>query len=67
MFRVIIFLGFARSTRCKFSEDPDTCEYQYIGTLEKWRESIGLDTFNLCGHSFGGYIASLYALKYPER
>lgn len=27
---------------------------------------MGLEKVNLLGHSFGGYISALYALKYPD-
>ena len=41
--------------------------YLYFLALEKWRTAVGLERFILLGHSMGGYIASSYALHYPER
>ncbi|CAL1289927.1 unnamed protein product [Larinioides sclopetarius] len=60
-------LGFGLSSRPPFSSDALEAEMQFFISLEKWRESIGLDKFILLGHSFGGYIAASYALHYPER
>ena len=39
----------------------------YIESIEEWRKSMGLSDFILAGHSFGGYIATLYFERYPER
>ncbi len=33
--------------------------------IEKWRIEMDLTDFYLGGHSFGGYLVSHYALKYP--
>ena len=46
-------------------QNNETDEF-YIQPLEKWRISMGLDKMNLIGHSFGGYICSRYAVKYPD-
>ena len=35
-------------------------------TLDRWRRSQGLERMNLVGHSFGGHLTGLYALKYPQ-
>lgn len=38
----------------------------FTGSFEKFRQKLNIDKFHLVGHSLGGYIASLYALSYPE-
>lgn len=69
--------GMGRSTRETFNivqgkDDPDgykmvqETEEWYLSRLETWREKNGLDRFVLLGHSLGGYIASIYAMKYPQ-
>lgn len=40
----------------------------FIDSFEEWRlKQDGLDEFVLVGHSMGGYLSALYALKHPER
>eukprot|EP01006_Ploeotia_vitrea_P039348 TRINITY_DN66336_c7_g5_i2.p1 TRINITY_DN66336_c7_g5~~TRINITY_DN66336_c7_g5_i2.p1 ORF type:complete len:416 (-),score=162.41 TRINITY_DN66336_c7_g5_i2:20-1267(-) len=74
----IDLLGFGRSSRPEFDfasddgeldEDAlDRAEEFFTGSLEDWRHAVGLDKpFVLLGHSFGGYVATLYALKHSDR
>lgn len=36
--------------------------------MEEWRQKQeGLEKFVLVGHSMGGYLSALYALRHPER
>ena len=60
-------LGFGRSSRPNFSTDPIVAEQQFIESIEDWRKAVGLeDGMILMGHSFGGYLATSYAIKYPQ-
>ena len=48
-------------------DDPNLADEFLVEWFEKWRLQMGGFTdFILAGHSFGGYIGGLYALKYPE-
>lgn len=38
-------------------------EAWFIDSFEEWRKAKNLSNFILLGHSFGGYVASKYALK----
>lgn len=60
-------LGFGRSSRVTFSSDPTAAEIEFVKSLEAWRQAVRLDAFILVGHCFGGYIATSYALHYPDR
>ena len=60
-------LGFGRSSRPQLSSDPQEAEVEFVDSIEQWRQQMGLDNFVLLGHSFGGYLASSYTLKYPSR
>lgn len=60
-------LGFARSSRPTFSKDATVIEEQFVDFIERWREVMQISKMILLGHSFGGFISSAYALKYPER
>jgi cardiolipin-specific phospholipase len=42
-------------------------EHFFLSSLESWRIASGLDKMVLVGHSLGGYLASAYAVRYPER
>ena len=58
--------GFGRSSRVRFSPEPEKIEAEYVECLEQWRQRLGLGRIHLLGHSFGGYLTALYSLKYPD-
>ncbi|CAG9858496.1 unnamed protein product [Phyllotreta striolata] len=60
-------LGFGRSSRPKFSSNSLEAEQQLVKSLEAWRVQMNLEKFVLLGHSFGGYLATSYAINYPDR
>lgn len=63
----IDLLGMGCSSRPKFlARTKEEAEWFYIQSLEKWRKKLKLGPMNLVAHSFGGYISSRYALKFPE-
>lgn len=39
---------------------------QHILDIERFRRIIGVDKLILIGHSFGGFLACLYAIEFPE-
>lgn len=61
----IDLLGFGRSARPKFSKEADEIEHQYVHAIERWRDIMGIDKMILLGHSFGGYLSSAYAMRFP--
>jgi len=55
------------SSRPKFTLNDTTQVVEFfIDSIEKWRVAAGLKRFHIMGHSLGGYLATHYALKYPE-
>lgn len=67
-------LGYGLSSRPSFtikSSDPyeriKETESFFIESLEKWRIARGLEKFTVIAHSMGGYLASAYATRYPDR
>ena len=59
-------LGFGRSSRPSFSSDPILAETELVESIEEWREQMKLDKFVLLGHSLGGFLATSYAISYPQ-
>ncbi|KAJ6217106.1 hypothetical protein RDWZM_008263 [Blomia tropicalis] len=56
----------AKERALKHAEEMES---QLVDCMEKWRSQMGgklNGRFVLLGHSFGGYLAAAYALKYPE-
>jgi len=39
----------------------------FIDALEQWRANLGLSKMILFGHSLGGYLSTVYTIRYPER
>ncbi|KAI3464878.1 hypothetical protein Pfo_021541 [Paulownia fortunei] len=68
-FKVIAIdqLGWGGSSRPDFTcKSTEETEAWFIDSFEEWRKAKNLSNFILLGHSFGGYVASKYALKHPE-
>lgn len=56
--------------RCngRSSGDPETMTWQnLIGDADALRATLGFDKWIVLGQSFGGQVALMYALRYPER
>ncbi|XP_045048391.1 (Lyso)-N-acylphosphatidylethanolamine lipase isoform X4 [Desmodus rotundus] len=60
-------LGFGRSSRPAFPRDPEGAENEFVTSIETWRETMGIPSMILLGHSLGGFLATSYSIKYPER
>jgi abhydrolase domain-containing protein 5 len=60
-------LGFGRSSRPDFSDDPIRLENEFIDSIEQWRHTLGITQMIIIGHSFGGFLSAAYGLKYPHR
>ncbi len=58
--------GFGLSTRIDFPTDPEQCKEKMVEMIDQWRQEMKIDKMILLGHSFGGYISSQYALRYPQ-
>lgn len=63
----IDILGFGRSSRPSFSSDAMIAENQLVRSIEEWRREMKIKNMILLGHSMGGFLATSYAISYPER
>lgn len=68
------WLGMGRSGRPSFpmfrteGSDVQKAIDFFLDAFEEWRQQQpGLERFVLLGHSMGGYLAAIYALRHPER
>jgi len=65
--QVICFDAFGRG---KSDRAKDLKEYSFsrdVEDIEGLRKTLGFETMNLLGHSYGGMVAQAYTLKYPNR
>jgi len=61
-------LGCGRSSRPDFTaRTTEQAESFFVDSLDRWRAANGIDRMCLAGHSFGGYMAGVYAMRYPHR
>ncbi|KAM3939118.1 (Lyso)-N-acylphosphatidylethanolamine lipase isoform 1-T1 [Leptodactylus fuscus] len=60
-------LGFGRSSRPTFPSDPEGAEEQFVSSIEQWRQEMGIKDMILLGHSLGGFLATAYSIKHPQR
>lgn len=67
--------GSSRATDFSIDFTPAQCLEYFIEYFEKWRVAMSdsfkyfqgkeLTDFYIIGHSFGGYLSTHYALRYP--
>lgn len=69
----IDWLGMGNSSRPAYPPRPGTDEESitqsedfFLDALEEWRVAKKIDKMTLVGHSLGGYLSAVYALKHPE-
>ena len=53
-------VGLSSLGNWKDEHTPEEAANYYVDAIEEWRKSLGLKEFILAGHSFGGYISTLY-------
>lgn len=63
----IDMIGFGGSSKPIFSNEPCELIGQFVQSIEDWMTAVSLKRVILLGHSFGGFIATNYALKFPDR
>ena len=63
----IDLLGFGRSSKPPFPPNNSDAEELLVDSIERWRVQQGIDSMILCAHSFGAYISTNYAHRYPAR
>uniref|UniRef100_A0A2K6KBV6 (Lyso)-N-acylphosphatidylethanolamine lipase n=1 Tax=Rhinopithecus bieti TaxID=61621 RepID=A0A2K6KBV6_RHIBE len=60
-------LGFGQCSRPAFPRDPEGAEDEFVTSIETWRETMGIPSMILLGHSLGGFLATSYSIKYADR
>lgn len=53
-------VGLSSRGNWKNSMTDEEVGHYYTDAIEEWRKKSGLSEFVLAGHSFGGYIGTLY-------
>ena len=61
----IIGMGCSSREPYTYTTHEESLEY-FMKFIETWRKTKDLTNFFLCGHSLGGFLASIYTTKYPQ-
>ncbi len=65
---IIDIPGMGSSSRIKYDcKEPEEAREFFCNCIEEWRKALCIDRMFIGGHSFGGYIAGMYTLAFPER
>lgn len=48
------------------AKNTEESEAFFVESLSEWKKQQGLDKMVLVGHSLGGYLSAVYAMKHPE-
>lgn len=64
---VVDLPGFGRSSRPSFKRSSQAVEEKFVSWIELWRKNLRIEKFDLVGHSMGGFIATAYTIKHPDR
>jgi proline iminopeptidase len=65
-FHVIYYDGYGRGKSEKAKSPDEYTIDRDVEEVEALRKALGLDKIHLLGHSFGGFVAQGYAVKYPQ-
>ncbi|EEB09144.2 cardiolipin-specific phospholipase [Schizosaccharomyces japonicus yFS275] len=73
-FHFVDWLGMGCSARPPFrvkgknaAERLEQTEGFFVDSLEEWRKAKSIESMVLVGHSMGGYLSAVYAMRYPSR
>jgi len=58
-------MGCSSRNEVKYTEFQQTADY-FTDRIKYVIDTLNLDKFTLCGHSFGGYVSGLFTIKYPD-
>jgi proline iminopeptidase len=65
-FNIIYFDAFGRGKSDRAKSPDEYSIKRDVEDIEGLRKYLGIDKLNIFGHSYGGIVAQVYALKYPD-
>jgi proline iminopeptidase len=64
-FRVVYYDGFGRGNSDRAKVPSEYSLARDVEEVEELRKALGLEKIHVLGHSYGGFVAQGYAVKYP--
>jgi pimeloyl-ACP methyl ester carboxylesterase len=61
----MIGMGLSSRPQVQFKTPEEYLDF-FIGSIEMWRQAMGIEMFYLIGHSLGGYFSALYTMRFPQ-